>query len=424
MKKIILNIAILIGTLFLINSCVKDTYDGPDTGCIIETPEKGTSITIQQLLNNYSGLIEEDIYIEGTVISDDEFGNFYKSLTIQDSTAGIKINLNATSLSATYPAGRNVYVLLQGLYVNNFGEIASNSDNDRIPVSLLTKYIKKGECFVDVKPDTVAIADLNASYINKLVTVVGVEFTNAMSGPTYADPINQTTANLDLTDCSETIIVRTSGYAQFAGDTVPKGNGYITGVFNIFGSDKQLFIRSTKDVVMEGTRCDGSGGGGGGSLGYFSDDFASQNFTTKNWNIQTPTGTNPWETSDQGSGGNFYAVASNWDGSANIETESWLISPTIDLSGATSPVLSFRNAYNYTGASLEVKYSTDYSGGNPSSATWTDLSVNLSTGSWDWVDSGQEPLPTNANVRIAFIYNGSNSDGSKWEIDDIIVEEL
>jgi len=33
-------------------------------------------------------------------------------------------------------------------------------------------------------------------------------------------------------------------------------------------------------------------------------------------------------------------------------------------------------------------------------------------------------LPVDANVRIAIIYYGSNSDGSKWEIDDFIVEEL
>lgn len=424
MKKIILNIALITGTLFLINSCVKDTYDGPDSGCIIETPETGSAISIQQLLNEYSGEITEDIYIEGTVISSDEFGNFYKKLIIQDTTAGIAINLNATGLNSSYPVGRNIYVLLKGLYINNFGEISGNEDGDRIPVSLMTQYIKKGACFTGLKPDTVAISDLDASYVNKLVTILGVEIEGAHNGITYADAATQSTVNLNITDCQTTILLRTSGYAQFAADTVPKGNGSITGVFNIFGSDNQLFIRGTEDVVMEGDRCDGNGGGGV-TLGYFSDNFDSNDFSTKGWNIENVVGTMAiWSTSDFPlNNGNFYAMATNYDG-GNSEAESWLITPAIDLSTATDPKVSFRNAYNYSGDAIEVKYSTDYTSGNPSSSTWTNLNPTLSGGSWDWVSSGDLLLPVDANVRIAIIYYGSNSDGSKWEIDDFIVEEL
>lgn len=38
-------------------------------------------------------------------------------------------------------------------------------------------------------------------------------------------PLNQTTVNRTLTDCNTNVIVRNSGYANFAGDPLPSGNG-------------------------------------------------------------------------------------------------------------------------------------------------------------------------------------------------------
>ena len=56
------------------------------------------------------------------------------------------------------------------------------------------------------------------------------------------------------------MLVRSSGFADFAIEKTPSGKGSITGVLGIFGSDYQLFIRDTKDVAMDGPRC-GQGGG-------------------------------------------------------------------------------------------------------------------------------------------------------------------
>lgn len=60
---------------------------------------------------------------------------------------------------------------------------------------------------------------------------------------------NQATINRNLTDCSTSVLVRTSGYANFAGQQFP-GNGSFIGVVGQFNSDMQLFIRNVNEVQL------------------------------------------------------------------------------------------------------------------------------------------------------------------------------
>ena len=60
-----------------------------------------------------------DVYIKGKVTTDDEEGNVYKNMYIQDETSGIEIKLN-NSVGINYKKGRWVYVRLNGLYLGNY----------------------------------------------------------------------------------------------------------------------------------------------------------------------------------------------------------------------------------------------------------------------------------------------------------------
>lgn len=60
-----------------------------------------------------------DVYIKGKVISNDDEGNIYKSLHIQDHTAGIELKLN-NNVGLKYKYGTWVYVRLSGLYLGNY----------------------------------------------------------------------------------------------------------------------------------------------------------------------------------------------------------------------------------------------------------------------------------------------------------------
>lgn len=60
-----------------------------------------------------------DVYIKGIVTSDDDEGNVYKSLFIQDDTSGIELKLN-NNVGVRYKKGTWVYVRLNGLYLGNY----------------------------------------------------------------------------------------------------------------------------------------------------------------------------------------------------------------------------------------------------------------------------------------------------------------
>ena len=118
--------------------------------------------------------------------------------------------------------------------------------------------------------------------------------------------------------------------------------------------------------------------------------------------------------------GNHYAYANGYNHGAN---EDWCISPAFNLDAYSNAVLTFRTAKNYTGNDLQVYFSNDYDGEDPTSATWTMLACNLSQGSWNWVESGDINLSTfsGTNCYIGFKYTCEESSAAGWEVDDILL---
>ncbi len=107
----------------------------------------------------------------------------------------------------------------------------------------------------------------------------------------------------------------------------------------------------------------------------------------------------------------------------NIVNNDWLISPALDLTGTTFPLLSFYSRTRFNGDPLQLKISTDYTGtGDPSLATWTDLNGRFPAQTSDtWTLSSNINLSNfkQTHVYIAFVYTSTNDDGARWTLDDI-----
>lgn len=106
--------------------------------------------------------------------------------------------------------------------------------------------------------------------------------------------------------------------------------------------------------------------------------------------------------------------------------EDWLISPAIDLSTSTVPLLSFYSRTRFAGPTLKLLVSTNYAGsGDPSAATWTEVNGKWpATHSDVWTSSSLINLSAfkQNNVYIAFKYTSNGSEGaSRWTLDDINV---
>ena len=136
------------------------------------------------------------------------------------------------------------------------------------------------------------------------------------------------------------------------------------------------------------------------------------------WTFVTVEGIKPWTIGQYS--GNHYAYGNGYNGGAN---EQWCISPAFSLNVYGNVSLTFRNAKNYTGPNLQLYFSNDYDGENPSDATWTELTFNMSTGSFAWAESGTIDLAgfTGDECYIGFKYTSTETEAAAWEIDDIVL---
>jgi hypothetical protein len=118
--------------------------------------------------------------------------------------------------------------------------------------------------------------------------------------------------------------------------------------------------------------------------------------------------------------GNHYAYANGYNHGAN---EDWCISPAFNLNSYSNPILTFRTAKNYNGNDLEVYFSNDYDGEDPTEATWIQLTCALSPGSWTWTESGDIDLSSfsGSNCYIGFKYTCEEGSAAGWEVDDILL---
>jgi hypothetical protein len=134
------------------------------------------------------------------------------------------------------------------------------------------------------------------------------------------------------------------------------------------------------------------------------------------WTFVTVEGSKPWNISQYQ--GNHYAYANGYNGGAN---EQWCISPAFSLNVYGNVSLNFRNAKNYNGPDMQLFFSNDYDGSDPTAATWVELEYVKSPGSYTWTESGSIDLAGFAGDEcyIGFKYTSTETEAAAWEVDDV-----
>lgn len=154
-----------------------------------------------------------------------------------------------------------------------------------------------------------------------------------------------------------------------------------------------------------------------GMVTIFNQDWEGE---MNGWTFVTVEGNKPWTVGQYQ--GNHYAYANGYNGGVN---EQWCISPAFNINDYQNVILTFRNAKNYTGPDLELKYSTNYDGVDPTTASWWTFDFNISPGSYTWVESGDIPISIypaySTNCYIAFKYTSTENEAAAWEVDDIML---
>jgi hypothetical protein len=407
--------------------CVKKEFDVPPV--YIPTVNFSSNVSIKGLKGMFAGSlmqINADTIIQGIVSANDESGNIYKQLFIQDSTGGILVGIDVTSLYTTYKVGQRILIKCQGLYLGQYGGVTQlgyiyNGAIGRIPSSLVAGHI-----YLDSLPGKAPVPDtidVNSAAslpgkISTLVAVKDVRFPDAgspyvMTGDSYTNrDIADAAGEVIMIDGSS-LILRTSQYASFAPSPMPIGKGTLVGILSAYNGQYQMYIRDTTDCVKFDTA----------GIGPILTTIYEQYFDASppDWVIYSVASNKNWTWDSQ------YKVMVGNGYLGEAPSEDWLISPALNLTSVSQPVLTFKTWTQFTDGGianpLEVFISTDYSGsGNPTVATWTPLTCTLSpANSKVWTSSGDIDLSMyHQKVYIGYKYRSSGttaSTASKWEVD-------
>lgn len=288
MKKIkFIAMALMAMTGLMLGSCMGDSYADPDMVEPIPAAPYGNNllreknvVSIAQLKSDYKTtingggykLIDKPMMIKGYITGNDISGNLYQQVALQDETGAILVDINAGGLHGYLPVGQEILIDLNGLYIGGYGKqaqiggIYTNLKTGATSVGKMDrptwqKHFKlldeadasnvKTEIFDLTKATDATYLEENAG---KLMTIKGVKFSSANGKTVWA--ANDETTNQNLKDAesgqwisSNTVVVRTSGYARFANAILPDGAFDITGIFTRYNNVWQIIIRNTDDLT-------------------------------------------------------------------------------------------------------------------------------------------------------------------------------
>ena len=246
-------------------ACMDKDWDEPD----LSTPPYGNNsiqetnvITIAQLKSLYASAIADntnkqitdDIQIKGRITGNDLGGNIYKQVALQDATGGIIVAVNQNGLSGYLAVGQEILVDLKGLYIGGYGKMAeigapyNGTGIGRMNKDVWATHFKMtsgidASVYQPVEYESSFSMDNDAV---KLVVLKNVSFKDANGTNTFAT--FDATTNRSLKENS--VVVRTSNYADFAGDVLPTGKVNLTGILTRYNSTWQLLIRTADDIEI------------------------------------------------------------------------------------------------------------------------------------------------------------------------------
>lgn len=275
MKKTFLYIALALASAVGFASC-DDDFERPPITTPGEEDQLQANITILELkeafynssTSNYASEIGtnadgEHYIVRGRIVSNDESGNIFKSLMIEDETAGIAFSVNISKLYQYYKYGQEVAIDVTGLYIGAYGnnmQIGA-APTDRDYPSRIEEEDFKAVALVQgepqpslVQPHVVTLDELASfrqnttellAWQNRLVTIKDVHFEKP--GQPFGERGSTVNRNLIGPD-GKSIIMRNSGYSTWWAQLQPAGTGSVTAILSYFSRDWQLMLNSPDDL--------------------------------------------------------------------------------------------------------------------------------------------------------------------------------
>ncbi len=313
----------------------------------------------------------------------------FTSITAANDNANFKIRI--TLSGSTNTSGNNRF--------DNFRVVGNLATSNNVSLSAVTNASESGTSgVISVNLSTPAPAGgVTVTYTKSGTATAGSDYSDALNGTVFI-PEGSASANITLVpvddteaEGTETIsCVITSVTAGFAYSTTPA-------IINLTDNDGSILYAYDFSTCTAG----------------LSDGFTGY----------STSGAEVWACTTFGQSGN--GIQMNGFAGTAQNNEDWVISPALNLSSTTVPVLTFYSRTKFAGPSLKLYVSTNYSGtGDPAAATWTEINGKFpSTHSDAWTLSSGINLSAfkQTGVYIAFVYTSTTAGASRWTIDNINV---
>ena len=406
MKNRLFNAFLLFALVGLMFTACKKEYPEPP----IQDLPVGTVYTIGDILEMESGTVfNYDASVYGIVTADEQSGNLYKAAFIQDRATGAALELHLNAVSGLR-IGDSIRVYLKDVTYSLYNNLPQLTDFEADGHIIILANLPKEK---QIQPELTTIANINAGqHLAGLVRLENVRFTEKN---TFAEPStygNRTLA--DPNDYSQTVIVRTSNYANFANDSLPQGTGNLTAIAAVYGNTWQLYIRSARELEFEGY-VPGEDSG----LPYYQ-DFASSFGTYTTYDVLGPQS---WEIDYN------TAKMTGYVNSTNNANEDWLISARFSMENVSSASMTMKyiaRYFNDVNRDVTIWVSDNYVSGDPSSASWTPVSANLTEGS-NWNDFYTTTVDLSQfagqKICVAVKYVSDNVKAGTIEVQSILIQE-
>ena len=254
----------------MISVSIISCSDDNDTESKVEFPEtKGSLADLKALAIGVNGMgveIDDEIILEGTVVTNPLSMNLPKTLFIQVGNAAIKLSVDDSGeMYKRLKVGQHVCLKAQGLYIGvNLGvSLIGDGTDEKYKVGLISNE-KLEKCLIidtkpikEVSPLKLTIPQL-ASSISKVGIVVcieNVQFADIEVGLNYYGGKGAYTTRTLLDAQGNEIPVSTYHAAIFAGEKL-KGeqSGTVTALLSTYGGKPQLVLRSLDDLDFTSAR--------------------------------------------------------------------------------------------------------------------------------------------------------------------------
>ncbi len=204
---------------------------------------------LHEMVAGRTVVVEQNIVIGGYVTSSDEASNFYRTLTIEDSTGGAEIMVGLYDIHNIFPkdyyltinlngcaVGEHYGVMQVGVPAADYSYYSTDYFSSRVVVD---KHIKRFDKHRNISPQPLSVSELSLSACGRLVNVANLTSVGEGVWSGYA-----IFADKD----GRSVAIYTSEYATYAQKPLPAGRVSITGVLQ-YGKveGEECFIIKMRD---------------------------------------------------------------------------------------------------------------------------------------------------------------------------------